>query len=71
MVLVVELAQGAQRTIRVLRRGLGMSLLYNVVGLSLAVSGVISPLLAAIIMPASSLTVVSNAYRSRTFGARS
>lgn len=68
---VVELAQGAQRTIRVLRRGLGMSLLYNVVGLSLAVSGVISPLLAAIIMPASSLTVVSNAYRSRTFGARS
>ena len=68
---VVELAQGAQRTIRVLRRGLGVSLVYNFVGLSLAVSGVISPLLAAIIMPASSLTVVSNAYRSRTFGARS
>lgn len=35
-----------------------ISLLYNVVGLSLAVQGLLSPLLAAIIMPLSSVSVV-------------
>lgn len=65
---VLELVQGARRTLKVLRRGLGVSLLYNGVGLSLAVAGLISPLFAAVLMPLSSLTVVSNAYRSKTFG---
>lgn len=65
---VLELSRGARRTLRVLRRGLGVSLLYNVVGLSAAVAGWISPLMAAVLMPLSSLTVVGNAYRSRTFG---
>lgn len=65
---VVELAQGARRTVGVLKRGLGMSLLYNAVGLTTAVAGLISPLFAAVLMPLSSLTVVSNAYRSKTFG---
>jgi len=35
-----------------------ISLLYNVVGLSLAVIGIMSPLIAAILMPASSISVV-------------
>lgn len=65
---VLELSRGARRTLRVLRRGLGVSLVYNVVGLSAAVAGWISPLMAAVLMPLSSLTVVGNAYRSRTFG---
>ncbi|CAM3622504.1 heavy metal translocating P-type ATPase metal-binding domain-containing protein [Flavobacterium gelidilacus] len=37
----------------------GLSLLYNIVGLSFAITGNLSPLVAAIIMPLSSITVVS------------
>jgi Cu2+-exporting ATPase len=64
---VVELVQGARRTLGVIRRGIGFSLAYNVLGISLAAFGVLSPLLAAVLMPLSSLTVVSNAFRSKVF----
>ena len=37
----------------------GLSLLYNAVGLSFAVTGNLSPLVAAIIMPLSTITIVS------------
>ena len=37
----------------------GLSLLYNVVGLTYAVSGELSPIFAAIIMPLSTITIVS------------
>ena len=37
----------------------GLSLLYNIVGLSFAISGNLSPLVAAIIMPLSTITIVS------------
>ena len=37
----------------------GLSLLYNVVGLSYAVTGELSPIVAAIIMPLSTITIVS------------
>ena len=37
----------------------GLSLLYNVVGLSFAVTGELSPIVAAIIMPLSTITIVS------------
>jgi P-type Cu+ transporter len=37
----------------------GLSLLYNVVGLSYAVTGNLSPIIAAIIMPLSTITIVS------------
>ena len=42
----------------VLNTCLGFSLSYNVVGLSIAISGNMSPLVAAILMPISSITVV-------------
>lgn len=64
---VVELFEGARRTTRVIRQNLAFSLLYNVVGATLAVGGFIGPLVAAVLMPLSSLTVVTNSYRSRTF----
>lgn len=64
---LLELFVGARRTRGVIRRNLGASLAYNVVFASLAVGGMISPLLAAVLMPASSLTVVLLSYRSRTF----
>ena len=61
------LLQGAARTLRVIRRNIAFSLLYNVAGAVLAMTGIISPLIAAIMMPASSLTVVLASWRSRTF----
>lgn len=42
----------------VLKISLGISLLYNVVGLSFAIAGYLTPLVAAILMPVSSLSVV-------------
>ena len=35
-----------------------LALVYNIVGLSFAVQGVLSPVVAAILMPASSVTIV-------------
>ncbi len=67
---VAELFEGAHRTLRVIRRNLVFSLLYNVVGVTLAALGVIGPLGAAILMPLSSLTVVISSYRARTFAPR-
>jgi Cu+-exporting ATPase len=37
----------------------GLSLLYNLVGLSFAVTGNLLPIIAAIIMPLSTITIVS------------
>jgi P-type Cu2+ transporter len=65
---VVELVLGARRTLRVIRRNLAFSLAYNVIGVGLAVTGLIGPLIAAILMPISSLTVVTSSFRARTFG---
>ena len=64
---LVELIEGAERTLRVIRRTLALSLAYNVAGATLAVTGIINPLIAAIMMPVSSLTVVLVAWRSETF----
>lgn len=48
----------ARQTIWVVRFGLLISLCYNLVGLSFAVSGTLSPIVAAILMPLSSISVV-------------
>ncbi|MCP4092641.1 MAG: heavy metal translocating P-type ATPase [Planctomycetes bacterium] len=64
---VAGLLEGAKRTVRVIRRNLAVSLAYNGIGVALAMTGVLNPLLAAVLMPVSSLTVVSVAWRSRTF----
>jgi Cu2+-exporting ATPase len=65
---VARLLEGSRRTMGVIRRNLLLSLVYNLAGASLAMAGLISPLLAAILMPASSLTVITSSYRARTFG---
>ena len=67
---LVMIADGAARTMRVIRRNMLWALAYNVVGVSLAVMGVISPLIAAVMMPASSLTVVLASWLGRTFDGR-
>jgi Cu2+-exporting ATPase len=68
---LVELEQGARRTTRLIKWGIGTSLAYNILGAALAFTGVMDPLIAAVAMPISSLTVVLVAWRGRTFtGAR-
>ena len=52
----LKYSKNAMRTIYM---SFGLSLLYNIVGLSFAITGNLSPLVAAIIMPLSSITVVS------------
>ena len=64
---LAALTRGAARTLRAIRIGIGVSILYNALGVALAFAGVINPLVAAIMMPTSSLTVVLIAWRSRTF----
>ena len=64
---VVDLLRGSRRTLGVIRRNLVFSLTYNVVAVTFAITGHMSPLLAAILMPLSSMTVVLSSYRARTF----
>ena len=64
---IVSLVDGSRRTMRVIRRNIGFSLAYNAVGVTLAMTGTITPLVAAVMMPLSSLTVVAGAWFGRTF----
>ncbi len=64
---LVTLTEGAARTIGVIRRNIAFSIGYNLIGATLAVTGVITPLIAAVLMPASSLTVVLASWLSTTF----
>lgn len=66
---LTQLIHGSARTVRVIKGNLLLSLSYNVLGVILAMSGTISPAIAAILMPVSSLTVISTSYRARTFRA--
>ncbi|MCB9906110.1 MAG: heavy metal translocating P-type ATPase [Planctomycetes bacterium] len=67
---LVELMRGAQRTMAVVRRNFRVSIAYNAITATGAVMGWIHPLLAAALMPISSLTVVMLSYRSHTFAKR-
>ncbi len=49
----------SKRATRVILMGFGLSLSYNLVGLGFAVAGQLSPLVSAILMPLSSITVVA------------
>lgn len=67
---LVELLDGSKRVLHVIHRNLGVSLFYNVGAAALAMSGHIHPIVAAILMPLSSLSVLTLSFRSRTFGGR-
>ena len=64
---VVAVARGAQATLATIRRNLGVSLVYNLAAGTLAITGLVHPLIAAIAMPLSSLTVLASSLRSRAF----
>jgi Cu+-exporting ATPase len=63
----LELSKKAMLTIKM---SFALSLLYNVVGLSFALTGNLLPLVAAIIMPLSTVTIISFVTLSSNFFAR-
>ncbi len=66
---IVGLLEGASRTMGVVRLNLAVSVAYNVLAAGGAMLGLIGPLVAAVLMPLSSLTVLALSVRGRTFGA--
>ncbi len=65
---ILELLDGCDRSMSVIRRNLWVSLFYNITAAALAVCGLLNPLIAAIVMPVSSLSALAVSLRSRTFG---
>ncbi len=64
---VAEAAELSRRTLRAIRQNIGLSILYNLIMVPLAMAGFITPLIAAISMPLSSLAVIGNSARIRAF----
>jgi Cu2+-exporting ATPase len=64
---LVELTDGARNTMRVIRRNIAFSIGYNIIGAGLAIVGVLNPLIAAVLMPTSSLTVVLGSWYGKSF----
>ena len=66
---VVSLLDGARRTMHTIHVNFAISVAYNAVGAVLAATGTINPLIAAIMMPLSGLTVTAVALRMPRFRA--
>jgi Cu2+-exporting ATPase len=64
---LLDILDGSGRLYGVIRRNLGFSFVYNVAASAAVVLGFVGPLLAAVLMPVSSLTVVLSSAVSRTF----
>lgn len=64
---LVELIEGSRRAVGVIKRNMAASLLYNAAFIAMAMAGVLTPLIAAVVMPFSSLTVVLLSVRGSTF----
>jgi Cu2+-exporting ATPase len=56
----------SRRTLRTIRQNIAISIAYNLIMVPLAMSALVTPLVAAISMPISSLLVIGNAARIRT-----
>jgi len=60
----------SKNTVRVIHCSFGISLTYNVIGLTYAVTGNLSPLIAAILMPLSTVTIISFTTLATHFAAK-
>jgi P-type Cu+ transporter len=65
---VADAVMLARATRRIIRQNLGWAFGYNLVLVPLAATGILPPVLAAVAMATSSVTVVGNALRLRRFG---
>jgi len=63
---VLQATQLSRRTLRTIKQNIGLSFIYNLIMVPLAMMAKVSPLVAAITMPISSLIVIGNAARIRT-----
>ncbi|ANV26213.1 heavy metal translocating P-type ATPase [Agrobacterium pusense] len=63
---VTEALATAKQTMQIIRQNLGIAVAYNALSIPIALSGNVTPLIAAIAMSISSLSVVGNAMRLRT-----
>jgi heavy metal translocating P-type ATPase len=55
----------SRRTLRIVRQNLFWAFVYNILGISLAISGILNPILAAVAMVLSSFSVILNSLRAR------
>lgn len=63
----VRLAIGlSRRTLLTIRQNIGISIVYNIIMVPLAMAAIVTPLVAAISMPMSSLAVIGNSARIKT-----
>ena len=63
---VLQATRLSRRTLRTIKQNIGLSFVYNLIMVPLAMMAMVSPLVAAITMPISSLIVIGNAARIRT-----
>lgn len=62
---VLEATRLSRRTLRTIRQNIGISITYNLIMVPLAMAAIITPLIAAVSMPLSSLAVIGNSARIR------
>jgi Cu+-exporting ATPase len=67
---LAEVARYARHSVRVVRAAFVISALYNLAGVAIAASGKLSPVVCAILMPLSSVTVVAFACGAATWAGR-
>ncbi len=67
---LVEILSLARRSVRVVKFSFGISALYNVIGVGIAATGILSPMICAVLMPLSSISVVLFACGITTWAAR-
>ena len=64
---ILELLDLSRHTMQTIRLNLSVSMLYNALAVVMAMAGIINPLIAALLMPISSLTVVSSSWLRPSF----
>ncbi|MEZ6137143.1 MAG: heavy metal translocating P-type ATPase [Pirellulaceae bacterium] len=68
---ILHLLDGSRRTTRLIYLSFAVSLAYNLIAVALAMTGWITPLVAAVLMPISSVSVLALTFATKTFESES